>query len=79
MIYSKPLATYTFFSSFAWQILSEMVTYGEPMLSFLQRHRELRILKYCENHWCPATKRRTIDTSHNHQPQLVNNPGWNIA
>jgi len=63
------------FSSFVWQSLSEMVTHGEPMLTFLPRHREFRILMFSEYHCCPATKSRTIDTLHNRQSQLVNNPG----
>ena len=54
-----------YFSSLVWQSLSEMVTYGEPRLSFLPRHREFRILKYIEYH----------SSLHNRQPQLVNNPG----
>ena len=65
-------------ATLVWHSFSEMVTYGEPMLTLLQRHRDIRILKYSENHCCPATKRRTIDTSHNRQPQLVNNPGLGL-
>jgi hypothetical protein len=49
--------THCFLSS-VWQSISEMVTYGEPILSFLPRHRELRILRYSEYHCCPATKRQ---------------------